>query len=127
MRRHNMVWTDQKRTLFGLPLSFTRYTLTEEKLLVETGFFNKKEEEVRLYRILDITLQRSLGQRLFGVGSIHCCSADQSTPEFDIVSIKRSAAVKDQLSDMIESQRMAKRVASREYMLGDDDDDPAGD
>ena len=39
------VWQDRKRTLFGLPLSFTVYRLTEEKLFIETGFLNKKEEE----------------------------------------------------------------------------------
>ncbi|MDD4796863.1 MAG: PH domain-containing protein [Eubacteriales bacterium] len=123
MRQKDMVWTDKKRTLFGLPLSFTRYTLTEEKLLIETGFLSKKEEEVRLYRILDVTLRRSLGQRFFGVGTIHCCSADKSTPEFDISGVKRSAEVKDRLSDMIERQRTAKRVTSREYMMADDGDD----
>ena len=82
------VWTDRKRTIFGLPLSFTVYKLTEEKLIVETGFLSKKEEEIRLYRILDITLNRPLGQRLFGVGTIHCCSGDKSSPEFDIQKIK---------------------------------------
>ena len=59
-----ILWQDKKRTLFGLPLSFTTYIITEEKLLIQSGFLNKKEEEVRLYRILDLTLRRSLGQRL---------------------------------------------------------------
>ena len=53
-------WFDRKRTIFGLPLSFTKYAVTEEKLLIKTGFFNTKEEEVRLYRIMDVTLNRSL-------------------------------------------------------------------
>ena len=67
----NIVWTDKKRWGFlGLPLTFTRYTLTEEKLLVDSGFLNKKQEEVRLYRIMDMTLNRSFGQRIFGLGTI---------------------------------------------------------
>lgn len=115
------LWKDKKRTLFGLPLSFTTYTLTKEKLLIETGFLSKKEEEVRLYRILDVTLNRSLLQRIFGVGTIHCCSSDKSTPEFDITSVKNAAAIKNMLSDAIEAQRDAKRVSSREFM-GDGDD-----
>lgn len=117
------VWTDRKRTIFGLPLSFTVYKLTEEKLLVETGFLSKKEEEVRLYRIMDLTLHRPLGQRMFGVGTIHCCSADKSTPEFDILKIKDSQNVKDMLSDMIEKQREEKRVVGREFMADGDDHD----
>ena len=115
-------WRDRKRTLFGLPLSFTVYKLTDEKLMIETGFLNKKEEEVRLYRILDVTLRRSLGERLFGLGTIHCCSADKSTPEFDIKRIKSSPEVKELLSDLVEKEREARRVSSREFMDGDVDD-----
>ena len=115
------VWTDRKRTIFGLPWSFTQYRLTKEKLLIETGVLSRQEEEVRLYRIMDVTLKRSLGERLFGLGTIHCCSADRSTPEFDIRRIKKSADIKNMLSDMIEAERMEKRIAGREFM-GDDDD-----
>ena len=75
------VWKDRKRTLFGLPWSFTRYYLTEDKLIIETGFLSRREEEIRLYRILDITLQRPFAQRLFGLGTVHLCTADHSTPE----------------------------------------------
>ena len=114
-------WKDRKRTIFGLPWSFTVYKLTDEKLLIETGVFSKYEEEIRLYRIMDVTLKRSLEQRLFGLGTIHCCSADKSSPEFDIKRIKNSARVKELLSDMVESQRAAKRVSSREFMQADDD------
>lgn len=110
------VWKDRKRTLFGLPLSFTRYRLTSEKLLIETGFLSRKEEEVRLYRIMDLTLHRPLWQRLFGVGTIHCCTADKSTPDFDILKIKDAERVKNLLSDMVEEQRESKRITAREFM-----------
>ena len=110
------VWRDRKRTLFGLPLSFTVYKLTEEKLIIETGFLSKKEEEIRLYRIMDMTLIRPLGQRLFGLGTIHLCTADKSTPEVDIKCIKQSREVKELLSDMVEAQREEKGITAREFM-----------
>lgn len=113
-------WNDRKRTFLGLPLSFTRYFLTEEKLLVRTGFLSMKEEEVRLYRILDVTLKRSLRQRIFGLGTIHCCSADKSTPEFDILSVKNSKWVKETLSDLVEQERSRKRISGRECLSDDD-------
>lgn len=116
------VWSDRKRTVLGLPFSFTKYVLKEDKLLIETGFLNKKEEEVRLYRIMDVTLKRSFGERLLGLGTIHCCSADKSTPEFDIKRIKTSSEVKELLSDMIESERDRRRVSMREFAVGDDED-----
>lgn len=117
------LWHDRKRTLFGLPLSFTKYSLSEERLFIEKGFLNKQEDEVRLYRIMDISLNRSFGQRLFGVGTIHCCSADKTMKDFDIVSVKHPRDVKEQLSQLVEAQRDAKRVSNREYMEHDDNDD----
>lgn len=121
MERPGVVWQDRKRIIFGLPWTFTKYVLTKEKLLIQTGILNTKEEEVRLYRIMDVTLRRSLWERLFGLGTIHCCSADKSTPEFDIKWIPDSDAVKEKLSDLVEAERMAKRVSSREFMSDEDD------
>lgn len=122
----DILWKDRKRTLFGLPWSFTRYSYSKEKLYIKTGFFNIKEEEVRLYRILDVTLNRKLGERIFGLGTIHCCSADKSTPEFDIRRIKNSEKVKEQLSDLIEAQRVEKRISGREFMSDHDDEHDDG-
>ena len=115
------VWKDRKRVLFGLPWSFTKYRLTEEKLFVCTGFFNRHEEEVRLYRIMDITLNRTFGQRIFKLGTIHICSSDKTTPEFDLKRIKKSKHVRDLLSDLVEEERQRKRIAGREYMDSHDD------
>ena len=111
-----IIWKDRKRTLFGLPLSFTKYSLTEDKLIIERGIFSRIEEEIRLYRILDFTLKRSFGERLFGLGTIHCCSADKSTPEFDIARIKDSQKVKNIISDAVEKSRAKNKVISREYI-----------
>lgn len=115
------VWKDRKRTFLGLPWSFTRYRLTEEKLIIDTGFFTRKEDEIRLYRIMDIGLQRTLGERMFGLGTIHCCSGDKTSPEFDIKRIKKPRDVKELLSDLVEKRRLEQRVGVREYMSNDDD------
>ena len=114
------VWKDRKRIIFGLPWSFTVYKLTKEKLLIESGIFNKKQEEIRLYRVMDLTLNRPFEQRLWGLGTVHCCTADKSTPEFDIGRIKNAEQVKDMISDLVEEQRDLKRVSAREFMSEDD-------
>lgn len=116
------VWKDKKRTIFGLPWTFTTYKLTKDKLLIESGFLSKKEEEIRLYRIMDLTLNRPFWQRIWGLGTIHCCTADKSTPEFDVLKIKNAEYVKNLLSDMVEERRDEKRVSAREYMDDDTDD-----
>ena len=115
-------WSDRKRIIFGLPWTFTKYAATDEKLLIRTGVLNVKEEEVRLYRILDLTLKRTLVQRLWGLGTIHVCSADKSTPEFEILNIKNPEIVKNMLSDMVEEERRKKRVSGREFMSSEEDE-----
>jgi len=119
----NIIWSDRKRTLFGLPLSFTKYELDGERLFIHTGVFNKVEDEVRLYRIIDVTLRRSFWQRLVAVGTIHCCSSDATMKEFDIKSVKKSRDVKEMLSNLIEEERQKKRVYNREEMDIDSMDD----
>ncbi len=116
-------WMDRKRIIFGLPWSFTRYRLTDDKLIISTGLLSTKEEEIRLYRIMDITLKRTLGDKLWGLGTIHLCSSDKTTPEIDIKRIRKSTEVKEMLSDMIEVARRKNRVTSREFMAADDFDD----
>lgn len=118
------LWRERKRTLFGLPLSFTTYTLTETRLIIKKGIFNISEEEIRLYRILDITLKRSFAERIFGLGTIHLCTGDKSTPEIDIARIKNPREVRTLLSDRVEEERSERYVGIREYM---DDDLPDGD
>ncbi len=118
----NIVWKDRKRTLFGLPWSFTKYSLSDDRLFISTGFLNTKEDEVRLYRIMDISLNRSLGQRMFGLGTIKCCSADKTLGDFEIKNIKKSKEVKEKLSEMVENERNRKKVTSREFIDHEDDD-----
>ncbi len=118
----NILWQDRKR-YFGLPISFTKYSMSEDRLFVERGILNLEQDEVRLYRILDLQLRRSIGQRIFGVGSIIVSSSDKSLGTFEIRNIKNSANVKEMLSVQVEQQREAKRVVGREYMGNDADFD----
>ena len=85
-----IVWSDRKRIIFGLPWTFTKYSLDEDKLYINTGFLNSTEDEIRLYRITDVTLKRSLGQKIFGMGTIHCDSSDVTQKNFDVKNIKGS-------------------------------------
>lgn len=111
------IWTDKKRTIFGLPISFTRYVLLEDKFLIRTGFLNIKEDEIRLYRIVDLSLVQNFGQRLFGVGTIVCDSTDKSASRFEIKNIKRTRRVKELISQAVEEERDRKRVSVRETMV----------
>ncbi len=123
MRRENMLWSERKRNALGLPWTFTVYGLTEDRLFVKSGMLTVHEDEVRLYRVLDLTLSRSLGQRLLGLGTIHVVSSDKTMKNFDIVNVRKSADVMEQLSELVEKERDHKRVSSREFMSSSPDED----
>ena len=120
------LWRERKRTLFGLPWSFTTYTLTDTRLIIKKGIFNISEEEIRLYRILDITLKRTFEERIFGLGTIHLCTADKSSAEIDIARIKNPREVRTLLSDKVEEERSERYVGIRKYMDGDEADMDGG-
>lgn len=85
----DILWKDRKRILFlGLPWSFTRYSVSKDRFFISKGFFSIKDDEVRLYRIMDISLERSFMQRLVGVGTIKVCSGDKTMGDFEIKNIK---------------------------------------
>jgi len=118
-----MLWRARKRIWCGLPWTFTVYSFDEERIFVDTGFFTKRQDEIRMYRVLDISVTRTFGQRIFGMGTIHLKTSDKTMGDFDIKNIKKVMDVKTQLSDLIETNREKKRVVSREFMSSNDADD----
>lgn len=112
------VWIDKKRHL-GLPISFTKYTLTDERLYTESGFINLKESELLLYRVRDIGLTRTLWQRLFGVGTIHIYSSDTTDEHLDIVNVKKAKDVKDLISSKVEESKKSRRIGTTEIIGSD--------
>jgi len=120
----DIIWTDKKRWgFFGIPWTFTRYSLREDKLLIDTGLLFKKQDEIMLYRIMDLNLTRGPLQRMSKLGSIKVISSDKSCPELVIKNIKNSQDVKEQLSNLVEKARDKKRVYSREIINGQYEED----
>lgn len=121
------VWTDKKRTIFGLPISFTRYFLTETKFITRKGFLSVEEDELELYRIIDKKLVLPLGQRMFGCGSIVINVKDVDTPVKEIKSVKAPRNVMNELDKYINICRDKYRIRGRDmigtYGGGIDDDD----
>ena len=50
------------------------------------------------------------------LGTIHICSSDSSTPEFDIVNIKNVLKVKDIISNQVEEARKKAGVSTSEFI-----------
>lgn len=108
------LWQERRRNFLGLPWTFTKYRLDENRLYIHTGLFSTTEDEIRLYRITDVTLKRSFWQRIFGMGTIHCDSSDATTQHFDVRNIKHPKAVKDMISQLVDECRLRNRVYTTE-------------
>ena len=109
------IWKDKKR-YFGLPISFTRYAVSEDRLFLSTGFFTIKDEEILLYRIRDINTSRTLWQRIFGVGTVIISSSDKSTPVITLKNIKSPMLVKELLHENVEDAKLKRRMRFSEMM-----------
>lgn len=109
MKKPETLWNDRRRRL-GLPLSFTRYALSEDRLFLEKGLLNTKYDEILLYRVRDISLNITLGQRLFGVGTITVQSSDKSLPILELKNIKRPREVKELIHQTVEELKIARRM-----------------
>lgn len=117
------LWRDRKRHL-GLPLSFTKYSLSDDRLFVTEGFLNIRDDEVLLYRVRDIDTHRSLWQRLFGVGTVTVISSDKTCPTLVMKNIKDPLMVKELIHKQVEEMKVRRRVRYGEILTtGDDGDD----
>ena len=118
MEEIKYLWQDRKR-YFGLPLSFTRYFLSEDRLFIEQGFLNIKADEILLYRVRDIDLSMKLTQRLFGVGTVCVHSSDQSMPHLDLKNIKDPRLVKELIHRSVEEAKNKRRMRAMEVVGGE--------
>lgn len=116
------LWKDRKR-YFGLPLSFTRYSMSEDRLFVSVGFLNIRDDEILLYRVRDIDTSRSLGQRIFGVGTVTVVSADKTMPNLVLKNVKDPIFVKELIHKQVEEMKIRRRVRVGEIMTADADGD----
>ena len=116
------LWKDRKRWL-GMPITFTRYALSEDRLFVSVGFLNIKDDEILLYRVRDIDTQRSLWQRIFGVGTVTVVSSDKTMPNLVMKNVKDPVFVKELIHKQVEEMKIRRRVRLGEIMTSDMSDD----
>lgn len=118
----NVLWSG-KKCILGLPISFTRYIITDTTLYTKTGFLNIHEDELELYRVVDKTMKFSMGQRMVGCGTIAVTAKDSDTPIKNLVSIKKPREVKKLLDEAVKSERDKYLVRGRDMMGATGHDD----
>lgn len=108
-----IIWKERKR-IMGLPISFTVYSLSKDRLFTESGFLSSTEDQIELYMVRDIQLKRSFWQRMFGLGTIELITGDRTTPNLEIKNIPNSKHVKEMIYQLIIESKNEKRVMYHE-------------
>lgn len=114
-----MVYKERKRSMFlGLPWTFTRYTVTDEIITVDSGLLRKEENDCYLYKVIDVRLENTLLERLLGLGTVHCFTGDVTDPDLKIQHIKNAKEIKDYILKQSESERMKRKTLNTQHLDG---------
>ena len=109
--RLKMEFKERKRwTFFGLPFTFTVYTVKESVITVGTGFLNKEENDCYMYKVQDVTLKTSFFERIFGLGTVVCYTGDTTNPQLVIEHVRKSREIKQFILEKSETERRKRRT-----------------
>ena len=114
----NLVFKETTRLrFFGIPWPFTHYQIYENDLVVIKGLLNLDEDDCYLYKIADVNIKRTLGQRIFGLSTITCVVAsDASGDKIELKNIKHGKEIKDFLLSQSEALRLRRRTVTTQNL-----------
>lgn len=87
-----------------------KYELTTERLRLRHGVFNKKLDELELYRVRDYKLDQPFFLRIFSLANIILQTSDRSHPTVIIQAIPDAENLREQLRTHVEACRTRKGV-----------------
>ena len=114
LEQSEILWQDRKHWGW-FPFSFTKYSVSNDRLYSQTGLLNTHYDELLLYRITDICLTRTLGQKFFGTGTIILYAKQDAGGQVSLINIKHPKQVKDFLSKAVEESRIKYNVIGKEF------------
>ncbi|RHV47545.1 PH domain-containing protein [Firmicutes bacterium OM04-13BH] len=114
-----MNYKEKKRSMFlGLPWTFTSYTITDEIITVDSGLLRKEENDCYLYKVIDVRLECTLMERIFGLGTIHCFTGDVTDPDLKLIHIKHAKEIKDYILKQSEQERLKRKTLNMQHLDG---------
>lgn len=127
---NEVVYKERKRILFfGLPWTFTKYTITPNMITVDTGFFKTEENDCYMYKVQDVRHTATLIERMFKLGTITCYTGDVTDRTLILTHVKKSKEIKNYLLEASEEARLKRRTLHTQDIGADleDMDDPMDD
>ncbi|KAA8818471.1 hypothetical protein CSQ85_08150 [Bifidobacterium rousetti] len=113
----DIIWSQRKRNWCRTPFTFTTYTLTNDEIAVKSGILRETYDVTKLFRVVDLTLTRTLLQRLFGLSTITLETRDQSSGgQLVLKNVVRGFDVRRVIQRAVDESRNVNRVSAREYM-----------
>ncbi len=89
----------------------TRYKVTTQRVVVETGLLSKRMDQIDIYRINDFVVERPFGQRLAGTGNLILTAMDRSTPDVRLEGLATDVvALYERLRTATEEAKRARGV-----------------
>ena len=114
-----MNYKEKKRSMFlGLPWTFTSYTITDEIITVDSGLLRKEENDCYLYKVIDVRLECTLMERIFGLGTVHCFTGDVTDPDLKLIHIKHAKEIKDYILRQSEQERLKRKTLNMQHLDG---------
>ena len=125
--RDEVLYKERRRLLFfGLPWTFTKYTITPNMLTIDDGLLKAEENDCYMYKIQDVKLTTTLWERIFGLGTVICYTGDVTDKEIHLTHIKHAREIKNYLLKASEEARIRRRTVHMQDIgatLDDLDDD----
>lgn len=110
-RKEESIWKGGPSRFTALRKSLTeRYEATSERLKIDYGILNRHTEEIELFRVQDLSVQRSMFDRMFGVGNIVIHSGDATGGTTILYDVADAEHVKDLIRDASRIERQRHRV-----------------
>lgn len=118
---------ERKRWLFfGLPFTFTKYTVREDMITIAEGLFKTVENDCYMYKVQDVEHSATLVEKMFRLGTVTCFTGDTTHPKLILTHIKNSRAVKEFILRQSEEERLKRRTVNMLDIGSDEVDDVSG-